>query len=115
MRKETYRLPGLRSFGVGCVWSLCVIGGLAGQQVWQGSASASWNGTDVNWFEESAPVQFVPGSDVRFDDSTDVTNVTLTETVSAGSVVFSNSSAHYSLPGNRSGRDPQAHLGMERM
>lgn len=97
------RLPGLRGFGVGCVWSLCVIGGLAGQQVWQGSASASWNGTDVNWFEEGAPVQFVPGSDVRFDDSTDVTNVTLTETVSAGSVVFSNSSAHYSLAGSKLG------------
>ena len=101
MRKETYRLPGLRSFGAWCVWGLCVIGCLAGEHVWQGSASASWNETDLNWLEDGAAVPFVPGADVRFDDSTDVTNVTLTTAVSAGSVTFANSASHYSLEGSK--------------
>ena len=97
MRKETYRLPGLRSFGAWCVWGLCVIGCFAGERVWKGSASALWNETDLNWLEDGATVSFAPGADVRFDDSTDVTNVTLTTAVSAGSVTFANSASHYSL------------------
>ncbi|OQC29761.1 MAG: Autotransporter-associated beta strand repeat protein [Verrucomicrobia bacterium ADurb.Bin070] len=101
MRKEIYRLPGLRSFGAWCVWGLCVIGCLAGERVWQGSASALWNETDLNWLGNGAAVPFVSGADVRFDDSTSVTNVTLTTAVSAGSVTFANSASHYSLEGSK--------------
>jgi len=91
-------------FRTGGAVALAIWGGTAAadELLWQGGASASWNTSDLNWSSGGGTAVFTPGADVRFDDSSSVTNVTLSEAVSAGSVVFSNS-VHYLLAGSRLG------------
>ncbi|HNX33460.1 MAG TPA: autotransporter-associated beta strand repeat-containing protein [Kiritimatiellia bacterium] len=91
MDSDVLAKRGLRFFA-GAWLAVCVAEvAKADELLWLGGASAAWNTSDLNWSSQGETVAFAPGSDVRFDDSTSVTNVTFSEAVSAGSVVFSNS------------------------
>lgn len=83
-------------------WVVCAGTGAAAELLWQGGASATWNTAALNWLNGGSTVAFTTGSDVRFDDSSTVNSVTISGTLSAGSVIFSNS-VNYLLAGSKLG------------
>lgn len=86
--------------GVIGVWAGGAVEGWSDELIWQGGASSNWNTTEMNWLSGSSAAAFTSGADVRFDDSTAVTTVSLSNSVSAGAVVFDSAST-YTLAGNK--------------
>jgi autotransporter-associated beta strand protein len=70
--------------------------------VWTGAVNGSWDTSTLNWWDGASATSFVSGADVRFDDSSSVTNVTIAGTLTAGEVTFSNS-VPYVLSGSKLG------------
>lgn len=66
---------------------------------WTGAANNNWDLTNVNWKLGSTPLTYSNTSLVLFDDTTTVTNVTLAQTLSPGSVTVSNNANAYTFAG----------------
>ena len=80
----------------------CLLAGALGAKdlVWTGALSGAWDTSSLNWSDGASAATFVSGADVRFDDSTAVTAVTLSSSISAGAVVFDGAST-YTLAGSK--------------
>ena len=79
-----------------------VVGGQVGTTKWTGTASSNWDiDTTANWkfASGSGTTQFFNDDIVTFDDTAHTGNVTVTTTVSPGSMTFSNTALTYTLAG----------------
>ena len=67
--------------------------------VWTGSVNGIWDYKTDNFTAGGMVTSFVTGDEVVFDDGSDVRNITVDETVVAGSVRFDVNSGQYTISG----------------
>ncbi|MGC3991192.1 MAG: polysaccharide lyase family protein [Chthoniobacteraceae bacterium] len=64
---------------------------------WAGKASSTWDTTSLNWLNSGSTVAYTNGTSVTFDDTATNVTVTISGTLTPGSVVFNNSTNTYTL------------------
>lgn len=57
-----------------------------GNDVWTGANSSTWDTNTINWTRNSSPVAFLAGDVANFDDTSPVTNVSLSGTLPTSDV-----------------------------
>ena len=71
--------------------------------IWTGANSAIWDTATINWNRNALPTTWVNGHYALLDDSSTITNITLTGTITPTNASINNSSSPYSItnsPGN---------------
>jgi fibronectin-binding autotransporter adhesin len=66
---------------------------------WTGSVNGVWDTSTLNWTSASAPATYTEIDAVNFDDSSIVTNITVSTTHTPLSMAFNNNSEAYTLSG----------------
>ncbi len=73
-----------------------------GNDIWTGQTSPVWDNSTTNWTRNSTPVNFNNGDYATFDDSSAVTNVSLSGMLQFGSIMLNNNSKTYYFGGSGS-------------
>lgn len=73
--------------------------------LWTGANGNNWDTSSLNWNYEGSPDNFFAGADCLFNDTSTVTNVNLTQSLSPDSVTVNNTNDLYTFegPGNVAG------------
>lgn len=84
--------PAIRMFIIGL--AALVVGNVSAALTWTGRYSQKWNTTEYNWIDgQGNEALFTAGADVLFDDTAAETTVFVDATLTAGTVVVSNTAA----------------------
>src|SRR6185369_7597114 len=67
---------------------------------WTGATDSTWDSFTVNWLYQGNPSAFFAGSAALFNDNTAQPNVSLTESLSPGSITVSNNTVAYTFSGS---------------
>ena len=90
---------------------LDVAPGGAKSLLWNGDASAGWDGGELNWRTNGAALAFTPGDPVAFDDNAARFTVESSAPVAPGSVIFNNSLSNYTVSASITGTGAVYKLG----
>ena len=71
--------------------------------IWTGSISGNWDTSTTNWIVFGLPTIYTQGDNVRFDDSSSNSTVTMTLALTPGEVTVSNSALSYQLNASGAG------------
>jgi autotransporter-associated beta strand protein len=68
--------------------------------IWTGVLNATWDTTTIDWVRNALPATWVNGNFALLDDSSTVTNITLSGIITPTNVAINNSSSPYAITNN---------------